>query len=146
MLFNYNKHVQKSQEFVQEVARELETPDNIGHAGRVLTAVLHCLRDMITPRESLHLISQLPVFVQAAYIHGWHMPEKPKRRRALNEFLMDVKEQARQTANRDFGDIHNTRKEVEAVFRVLKRHISEGEIKDVKSQLPEEIGCLLEKE
>lgn len=144
MIFNYQEHIQKSQEFLKEVANELETPDDLGHAGRVLTAVLHSLRDMITPQESLHMISQLPIFVQAAYIHGWHMPDKPKRLRELNDFLMDVKEHAGQTAMRDFGDINNTKKEVEAVFCVLKKHVSRGELEDVRSQLPEEIGCMLE--
>jgi uncharacterized protein (DUF2267 family) len=143
MLFNFQEHVQNAQGFLKEVAVELETPDNLAHAGRVLTAVLHSLRDMIMPQESLHLISQLPLYIQAAYIHDWHIPDKPKRLKSLNDFLWDIKEQAKFTAATDFGDIENTRKEVEAVFRVLKRHISEGERCDVKDQLSEEIASLL---
>jgi uncharacterized protein (DUF2267 family) len=146
MLFNFQEHVQKAENFIKEVSVELETPNDHAHAGRVLTAVLHSLRDMITPQESLHLISQLPLYVQAAYVHAWHMPAKPKRLKALNDFLMDVKEQARMTGEKDFGDIENTKKEVEAVFRVLKRHVSEGEMSDVKDQLPEGIAMLLQAE
>ncbi|MFN3404994.1 MAG: DUF2267 domain-containing protein [Cytophagaceae bacterium] len=144
MLFNYQEHIQKAQEFLMEVAVELGMPDDHAHAGRVLAAVLHGLRDVITPQESLHLISQLPLYIQGVYVHGWHIPEKPKRLKTLNDFLMNIKEQARLTAGRDFGDIDNTQKEVEAVFRVIARHVSEGEIKDVKAQLPEEIANLIE--
>jgi uncharacterized protein (DUF2267 family) len=143
MLFNFQEHVQKAQAFLNEVADELQMPNEIAHAGRVLTAVLHSLRDMITPQESLHLISQLPIYIQGVYVHGWHMPDKPKRLKVLNDFLLEVKGQAGNTAGKDFGDIENTKKEVESVFRVIKKHISQGELKDVKSQLPVEIAELL---
>lgn len=143
MLFNFEEHVQKAREFLLEVCDELETPYDEEHAGRVLVAVLHSLRDMLIPQESLHLISQLPLYIQAVYVHTWHIPDKPKRLKTLDDFLLNVKEQAGSTAERDFGKLGNTRREVEAVFRVLKRHVSEGELKDVRGQLPQGIAELL---
>lgn len=144
MLLNFQKHEQKATEFLKEVARELGTPEDTGHAGRVLTAVLHALRDKITPEESLHLISQLPLYIKAIYIDGWKLSKTPVRMKNLQEFLSDVRVQAKLTADKDFGaDMDSTKTEVEAVFRVIKKHVSEGELKDVKSQLPKELVEML---
>jgi uncharacterized protein (DUF2267 family) len=142
MLFDFQKHTQRGSAFLNEIAQELGTPD-IAHAGRVLTSVLHCLRDMITPQESLDLISQFPLYIKSIYVDGWKIPEKPNRLKKLEDFLMSVKGYSAQTQERDFGDIANTQKEVEAVFRVIKKHISIGELKDIEAQLPSEIAMLL---
>ena len=143
MLFDFERHTQNATSFLKEIAIELESPEDLAHAGRVATAVLHCLRDMITPQESLDLISQLPLYIKAVYVNGWKIPEKPNRLKKLGDFLLSVKAHAGLTAEKDFGDIANTKRDVEAVFRVLRKHVSPGEIKDVKSQLPEEIAALL---
>jgi uncharacterized protein (DUF2267 family) len=143
MLFDFERHTQNATSFLREIATELENPNDLAHAGRVLSAVLHCLRDMITPQESLDLISQLPLYIKAVYVNGWRIPEKPNRLKKLDDFLLSVKTYARQTAEKDFGDIANTKRDVEAVFRVIKKHVSSGELKDVKSQLPEAIAELL---
>jgi uncharacterized protein (DUF2267 family) len=143
MLFDFQRHTQNATSFLKELAIELENPEDLGHAGRVLSAVLHCLRDMITPQESLDLISQLPLYIKAVYVNGWRISEKPNRLKKLDDFLLSVKVYAKQTAEKDFGDIANTKRDVEAVFRVIRKHVSPGEIKDVKSQLPEAIAELL---
>jgi uncharacterized protein (DUF2267 family) len=143
MLFDFQKHSQRAGAFLNEIALELETPNDTAHAGRVLTSVLHCLRDMITPQESLDLISQFPLYIKSIYVDGWRIPEKPHRLKKLEDFLMSVKSHAGQTQEKDFGDIENTKKEVEAVFKVIKKHISAGELKDIKAQLPGEIAMLL---
>jgi uncharacterized protein (DUF2267 family) len=144
MIFNFQKHAQNATEFLKEVARELENPDDLPHAGRVLVAVMHALRDRITPEESVHFISQLPMYIKAAYVDGWKISKRPPRHKTVEEFLADVRNQTPRTAGRDFGDMGNTKKEVEAVLRVIKKRISEGELKDLKSQLPEEISELWE--
>ena len=143
MLFDIQKHSQHAREFLREVAKELGTPDDMNHAGRVFTSVMHSFRDMFTPEESLQMISQLPLYVRAVYIDGWKIGRHPRRLKRLDDFLNDVQFNCKNTASRDFGTLENTKREVEAVFRVIKRHVSEGEIKDVKSQLPTEIQELI---
>lgn len=144
MLFNFQKHAQNATVFLKEVAQELETPDDLAHAGRVLAAVLHALRDRITTEESIHFISQLPMYIKAVYIEGWKVSKSTPKIKRVEEFLADVRSQTERTAGIDFGDFKNTKKEVEAVFRVVRKHVSEGEINDVKSQLPKEIAELWE--
>ena len=100
-----------------QVAEALQKPDDIDHASQVTVSVLHSLRDRLTPEESLHLISQLPIYIKAAYVDGWHYDENKK--------------------SQNTKDLHS--KEVEAVFSVLKKYISTGEMQRL-SQLPAEMS------
>jgi uncharacterized protein (DUF2267 family) len=143
MLFNFQKHAQNANLFIKEIALELDVPDDTAHAARVLTAVLHALRDRITTDESLHLIAQLPMYIKAVYVDGWKPSKQLTKLKTLDEFLAEVRSQSARTARRDFQDWEATKNEVEAVFRVIKRHVSQGEINDIISQLPEEIAELL---
>jgi uncharacterized protein (DUF2267 family) len=143
MFLDFEQYSKRATVFLEEVARELGTPDDPGHAGRVLTAVLHSLRDMITVEESLDLMAEFPIYIQAIYIDGWKVPGRQKKLIKQEEFLEDVRSQIGISYQKDFGDIENTRKEVQAVFRVINKYISEGEIKDIKSQLPAAIASLL---
>lgn len=143
MLFDYQKHEEHSRLFLKEIAIELGSPKDSGHASRVLTAVLHALRDHITVTESLHLIAQLPLYIKAVYVDCWKSSTHSKSK-SLEDFLLEVKKKSDRTAMKDFKNPEVTKEEVEAVFRVIKRHVSAGEIEDIKSQLPIKIAELLE--
>ncbi|AKD05344.1 DUF2267 domain-containing protein [Pontibacter korlensis] len=131
-----NLILKKANQFMNEVARELGNPEDRGHAERVTMAVFHTLRDVITPEESMHLISQLPFYLKAAYAENWRVSREPKRIRSMEEFLEDLREHSNRTAARDFGNDETARQKTEAVFRVVRRYVSEGEIAHVKVQLP----------
>lgn len=142
--FDFQKHEQRAMAFLKEVAHELET-DDLAHTGRVMVAVMHGLRDRITAQESLNLISQLPLYIKAAYIEGWKIPGKTKRLKTQEEFLSDIVQHVPVgPALRDFGDPETTRKKVAGVLHVLNKNVSEGEMQDVKAQLPKPIAELLE--
>lgn len=145
--FDYQKHEQNATAFLKEVARELDT-ENLDQTGRVLIAVLHALRDRIMPQESLDLISQLPVFIKAAYVDGWKIHDKVERLKSREEFAESIRRHARSgikgAQSPDFGNDEDVQIKVEAVFHVLGKHVSEGEIKDIKAQLPEPLAGLLE--
>lgn len=144
MILNFDSYTQKAQEFVKEVATELGNPEDTGHAGRVLTAVFHSVREMITPEESMHLIAQLPMYIKAVYVDNWKISGKQGSIRSQEEFLEKLREKTGRTAERDFGNDEMAMQKVEAVFNVLKRHVSEGEINDIKAQLPEPLAELWE--
>ena len=144
MVLNFESHSQKANEFVKEVANELGNPEDTGHAGRVLRSVFHATRDMITPEESMHLISQLPMYMKAIYVDNWRISGKQGTIRSMEEFLADLRQKAGRTADRDFGADEMAMQKVEAVFNVLKRHVSGGEIDDIKAQLPQPLAELWE--
>ena len=102
-----------------------------------LRAVLHTIRDRLTIEEVADLGAQLPMLVRGIYYEGWkpgHHPIKKSRKR--EEFLAPI------------GDAFRDHPEVSpegvlwAVFKVMERHITAGEINDVKQILPESVRAL----
>jgi uncharacterized protein (DUF2267 family) len=55
-----------------------------------LRAVMHALRDRLTPEQAVHLGAQLPILVRGVYYEGWHMAGKPVPERHLDQFLARV--------------------------------------------------------
>lgn len=144
MALNFEEYSQKGNEFVNKVAAELGNPEDKEHAGRVIKSVLHSLREVITPEESMHLISQLPMYLKAVYVDGWKLSESANRVKFLDEFLEKVRNNAPRTAGRDFGNDESTRDNIQAVFRVIKQQVNKGEVEDIKVQLPESLAELWE--
>lgn len=95
-----------------------------------LRAILHALRDRITVEEVAQLGAQLPMLVRGFYYEGWDPTGKPVRVRRKETFLLGI---AQQFPSADLVDPEKTAR---AVFRVLARRVSEGEIEDVKHVLP----------
>ena len=139
---NFDKYAQKSNLFLKEVANELHIPEDRGKALRILRAVLHGLRDRIPPQESLQLIAQLPMFIKAIYVESWKWSPNNKGLRHLDDFMMSVKKHDGVSGPNDFENPEQTEKNIKAVFRVLKRHVSEGEIADVVATLPSSLRPL----
>jgi uncharacterized protein (DUF2267 family) len=102
---------------------------------RALRAVLHALRDRLSVDDASHLAAQLPMLVRGFYYEGYHPAGKPLAERRKAEFLAHVKG--------EFADEgFETETVVRAVFNVLAKHITPGEIDKVKQSLPEDIRSL----
>jgi uncharacterized protein (DUF2267 family) len=134
----YEHYAQEARKFVKEVALELGDADSIDQADRIMTSVLHTLRDLLTPEESLHLISQLPMMLKAIYVNGWRLHTK-NRIRSIDEFIECLMLKNPRTAPQDFGNDEKAIERTKAVFKVLRNHIAIGEVKDIVSQLPSEL-------
>ena len=136
----YVQYAQDGQRFVAEVASELGI-DNKEQAERILTSVLHTLRDLLTPEESLHLVSQLPMMLKAIYVNGWRIHSKG-RIKSMDEFIESLLLKSPRTAPQDFGNDEKAIQRAKGVFKVLRNYISTGEVKDIVSQLPPELTGL----
>jgi uncharacterized protein (DUF2267 family) len=134
----YEHYAQEGHKFVKEVASELGDVDNIDQADRIMTSVLHALRDLLTPEESLHLISQLPMMLKAIYVNGWHLHTR-NRVRTMDEFIECLMLKNPKTAPQDFGNDDKAIERTKAVFKIIRNHIAIGEVKDIVSQLPAEL-------
>lgn len=139
MALNFPKYVQKAEEFIGEVAFELGDPTDKVKAARVLRAVFHAFRDWVTPAESLQLISQLPMFIKAIYVDGWKIKDSGQHNRHLGDFIEAVREADDIRNNGDFVTDYEAKEAIQAVFRVLKNHVSEGEVHDLIAVLPGEM-------
>ncbi len=119
-----------TQEWLEDLREEMSLEDQ-EQALVVLRAVLHTLRDRLTIEETADFAAQLPMLLQGLYYHGWSPAGKPQRIRDRNEFLRLIAE--RLMGNRPPED------SARAVFKVLSRRMTAGQIDDVKAVLPAEI-------
>ncbi len=143
MSLNFKKYILDGEKFVREVAAELGAPEETDKGGRVLRAVLHALRNRITPQESLQLIAQLPMLVKALYVDGWKISQEAMKLRHAGDFIEAVREAGGQGLYNDFTTDNEVEKAIQAVFRVLKNHVSAGEINDILGILPAEVRAVL---
>jgi uncharacterized protein (DUF2267 family) len=110
-----------------------------------MTAVFNTLRETISINESFHMISQLPMLIKAIYINGWKPKEKNKIR-TMDNFIECLMLQNPRATVHDYPNDEAAIDRTKAVIRVLRRHISPGEIDDVIGQLPAELTSLWETE
>jgi uncharacterized protein (DUF2267 family) len=101
-----------------------------------LRATLHTLRDRLTVEEVAQLGAQLPMLIRGFYYEGWDPTGKPEKIRQREQFLAQIGKQLRGDDSVDPEQV------ARAVFTVLAKRVSEGEIEDVKQVLPAEIRDL----
>lgn len=121
--------------FVKEVAAGLHDPEDLQTAMRILTAVLHTIRDILSVEESLHLISQLPLYIKGIYVTGWYLGDKG-RIKDKDEFIERLLLENTKTAVRDFGNDGKAIENVKAVTNVLRNHLTKGQVNHIADQLP----------
>jgi uncharacterized protein (DUF2267 family) len=126
----FDHTMQKTEEWLNDVMHELDWENKPHKAYLALRTVLHALRDRLTVEEAIQLGAQLPMLVRGFYFEGWTLKNKPHKERHKDQFLDHVRE-----AFRDDVTV-NAQQVVRAVFRVLQRHTSPGEIDDVKHAMP----------
>jgi uncharacterized protein (DUF2267 family) len=121
--------------WVKELLDELGWQDR-HRAYQALRAVLHALRDRLTVEETADLGAQLPMLVRGLYYEGWRPAGKPVKGHNREEFLAPIA-----AAFRDEPDIF-PEEVVWGVLKVLQRHVSAGEIADVKHIVPKFVRSL----
>jgi uncharacterized protein (DUF2267 family) len=146
MSLNFEKYAAKANAMIREVAFEMGDDYDIEKATRILRAVLHALRNRITVEESMELIAQLPMYIKALYVDGWKVNKKQEHIRHIDDFLDEVYMESSKFGFFDFPTNNSILTAVKAVFRVIRKHVSDGEINDVVSVLPKELKRLWEVE
>ncbi len=132
----FDTTLQKTNSWLKDVMKELGTDDR-HQAYLALRAVLHALRDRLTVEEAAELGAQLPMLIRGFYYEGWDPTGKPVRERHKRDFLEHVRRYFKGTR---YGEDGVDPEEVaRAVFRVLARRVSDGEIADVVHILPREL-------
>jgi uncharacterized protein (DUF2267 family) len=113
--------------------KKLEEEHHLGsrhHAYSALRAVLHTLRDRLTPEQAVHLGAQLPILVRGIYYEGWHLGAKPSALRHLDEFLARVAAELPPQFPRDSLGV------TKAVFDLLWKELDPGETAKIIASLP----------
>jgi uncharacterized protein (DUF2267 family) len=123
--------------WVKEALDELRWKDE-RRAFLALRAVLHAVRDRLTIEEAVHLGAQLPTLIRGSYYDGWRPKKDPVRDSTKYGFLGEIQAAFAKTHDPHVDSIHIAR----AIFRLLNKKVSAGEITDVLSTLPEAVRDL----
>lgn len=133
----FDSTLQKTHEWLNEVQQELNL-DSRQSAYHVLRAGLHALRDRLTVDEVAHLGAQLPMLVRGFYYEGWRPAASPLRLRSKDEFLALVLEYL--SVGPTVAETDPDPEQVaRAVFRVVSRQVSDGEVESIKRMMPQEL-------
>jgi len=123
----FSQAAQQAQHWVNELASDLGW--NQRRAYHLLKAVLTTLRDWLSPEESADLSSQLPTLIRGIYFEGWNPVLSPAAERKKRDFVLRVERDFGYDTNVDFDVAVN------AVFRLLDRHVSRGESVQVRNSM-----------
>ncbi|WP_245431997.1 DUF2267 domain-containing protein [Aminobacter aminovorans] len=124
---NFLHAAEQAQQWANELAADLGWPEHRAH--RLLKAVLPTLRDWLSSEESADLSSQLPELIRGIYFEGWNPATSPAVAREKREFVLRVAE----TFGHDSSI--NLDEAISAVFSLLDRHLSHGEIVQVRNSM-----------
>jgi uncharacterized protein (DUF2267 family) len=124
----FDKTLQTTNAWLKEIQAELGPDRQV--AWKVLSVVLHKLRDRLPLQLAAHFGAELPLLVRGVYYDQFE-PAKQPTDWDKDEFIAEVQ--------RWLSDIRpmNAEQAVHAVFAVLSRHIPKGQIEKVRNALPE---------
>jgi uncharacterized protein (DUF2267 family) len=137
-LAGFDQTVQLTNTWLKELMLELGWKQR-NRAMLALRATLHALRDRLPLAEVAQLGAQLPLLLRGAYYEGWRPRAKPVRDRYGRGFVEAIEH----ALGRRPGQAPVNAKQIAgAVFAVLDRRVSRGEIAQVRHCLPPAIRVL----
>ena len=127
----WDKSLQMSNIWLNEICESIGPDKQI--AWKVLSTVLHKLRDRLPVELAAHLGTQLPLIVRGVYYDQYLPARQPMSWRTADEFVDEVAKWLSDIRPVDPKDA------IAVVFKVLTRHIAHGEIEKIRLALPHQI-------
>ena len=115
-------------EWLNELCADLGWSEK-GRAYLLLRETLHAIHDLLSVAEAADLAAQLPVLVRGIYFEGWQPAAMPIRARSKSDLL------ARVSAKFGKAPLPDPERAVMAVLDLLRRHVSAGEIAQVRQSM-----------
>jgi len=131
------RSVEKTHVWLKELGEELGGEDR-QYAYRALRAVLHALRDRLPVDVAAKLAAQLPTLIRGIYYEAWDPSKTPLPIHDVDAFLDRVAREGHMAGETEASLA------VAAVARLLRRHVSTGEIDEVLAVLPDGFRALIE--
>ena len=126
----FDSTIQKTNIWLDDIMDELDWDDR-QRAYHALGSVLHALRERLPLAESAQLAAQLPQMIRGLYFEGWVPFASKGKERHWDQFLAHIAESLDADAETDAI--------TRAVLKTIAKHVSPGEVTDVKRCLPEDI-------
>lgn len=124
----FDRTFQTTNTWLDEIMERLGPDRQI--AWKVLSTVLHKLRDMLQPELAAHLGAQLPLLVRGVYYDLYEPAKQPTSLRSREDFVSEVEKW--------LSDVRPVDPvlAIQTVFDVLNRHLSVGQVAKVREALP----------
>jgi uncharacterized protein (DUF2267 family) len=132
----FDRTLETTHIWLNEICNDLGPDKQV--AWKVLSTVLHKLRDRLTVNLAAHLGAQLPLLIRGVYYDQFDPGHMPSDHRHRDDFVADVADWLSDTKPVDPEEA------IRSVLRVLSRHISEGQINKVRDALPKSLRRLWE--
>ncbi|HEX4762279.1 MAG TPA: DUF2267 domain-containing protein [Sphingomicrobium sp.] len=132
----FDRTLETTHIWLNEICNDLGPDKQV--AWKVLSTVLHKLRDRLTLNLAAHLGAQLPLLVRGVYYDQFEPGKMPSECRSRDEFVAEVAEWLSDTRPVDPEEA------IRSVFRLLSRHVSEGQVNKVRDALPKSIRQMWE--
>jgi uncharacterized protein (DUF2267 family) len=133
----FDSHLETANRWIKELIEELQlTRHDYPRALPALRAGLHAIRDRLPPNEVLDLGAQLPTLIRGIYFDGWTLHRDAKAIRDRAAMIARVKQELAPDLRIDPVNV------LRAVIRMLERHVSAGEIRDIVATLPKPVAAL----
>ena len=132
----FDKTLETTHIWLNEIMNDLGPDKQV--AWKVLSTVLHKVRDRLTVNLAAHLGAQLPLLVRGVYYDQFEPSKMPNECRNREEFIAEIAEWLSDTRPVDPDQA------ARSVFKVLSRHISEGQVEHVKQALPKSVRQMWE--
>ncbi|HEX6741067.1 MAG TPA: DUF2267 domain-containing protein [Sphingomicrobium sp.] len=125
----FDRTVETTHVWLNEICDDLGRHDK-QLAWKILSTVLHKLRDRLTINLAAHLGAQLPLMIRGVYYDQFEPGKMPSGFRSRDEFVADVAKWLSDSRPVD------PEQAIRSVFGVLSRHVSEGQCHKVREALP----------
>jgi uncharacterized protein (DUF2267 family) len=131
------RSVEKTHIWLKELAQELGDSDR-HYAYRALRAVLHALRDRLPVDVAAKLAAQLPTLIRGIYYEDWDPSRTPLAIHDVDAFLDRVAHEGHMAGETEASLA------VSAVAKIMRRHLTTGEIDEILAVLPDKLKALIE--
>jgi len=143
MALNFNQYAVEGNSFLKEYTEQLDLTEDPEKAARILSAVLHGLRKIISVEESLQLISQFPMFLKAVYVNGWTTHKTKTKVKHMPQFVDLVRSFDEVASNYDFVSDELAEHYINTTFFALRKYVSAGELQDIKDNLSKHLKNMI---
>jgi uncharacterized protein (DUF2267 family) len=127
----FDSTIQRTNAWLKELMLELNFSDH-RKAYLAFRSVLHTLRDYLPESDAIYLGEQLPMLIRGLYFEHWEPQGKPLPLPNRGDFFAALS----RTMAREGDTVLNAETVARAVFRLLDRKATEGEIQDIQHIIP----------
>src|SRR5947207_11680413 len=127
----FDSTIQRTNTWLKDLMQELNWSD---HRKTYLAfrCVLHAVRDHLPIEDAVYVGEQLPMLIRGFYFEHWDPSGKPLPLRTQSDFFAVLSSYM----TRDLESTSDAAAVTRAVFRLLDRKATDGEIEDLQHVMP----------